>query len=167
MDIKLKIQLTVKELFDFLISHTYSSFSGYVGVILSICALIGFAYSVDNPMMNVAYKFVLLVTGLLFTVIQPVMLYSKAKNQVKQNEAINKPLEYTISYSSMKVACDGEWAEYNWDQIMKITSTKTSVLIYTSRIRAFVLPKRELNPYMDEFKKIVREKCTATSIKIK
>ncbi len=167
MDIKLKIQLTVRELFDFLISHTYSSFSGYVGVILSICALIGFAYSVDNPMMNVAYKFVLLVTGLLFTVIQPVMLYSKAKNQVKQNEAINKPLEYTISYSGMKVACDGEWAEYNWDQIMKITSTKTSVLIYTSRIRAFVLPKRELNPYMDEFKKIVREKCTATSIKIK
>ena len=167
MDIKLKIQLTVKELFDFLMSHTYSSFSGYVGVILSICALIGFAYSVDNPMMNVAYKFVLLVTGLLFTVVQPIMLYSKAKNQVKQNESINKPLEYTISYAGMKVACDGEFAEYNWNQIMKITSTKTSVLIYTSRIRAFVLPKRELNPYMDEFKKIVREKCTATSIKIK
>ena len=167
MEIKLKIQLTVKELFDFLISHTYSSFSGYVGVILSICALIGFSYSVSNPMMNVAYKFVLLLTGLLFTVIQPAMLYSKAKNQVKQNEAINKPLEYTITYSGMKVSCDGESADYNWDQIMKITSTKTSVLIYTSRIRAFVLPKRELNPYMEDFKKIVKEKCTATSIRVK
>ena len=167
MEIKLKIQLTVKELFDFLISHTYSSFSGYIGVILSICALVGFAYSFDNPTMNIAYKFVLLLTGLLFTVIQPVMLYSKAKNQVKQNEAINKPLEYTITYSGLRVACDGEWADYNWDQIMKITSTKTNVIVYTSRVRAFVLPKRELEPCLEDFKKIVREKCTATSIKVR
>ena len=167
MQIKLKIELTVKELFDFLISHTYSSFSGYVGVILSICALIGFGYSWDNEAMNPAYKFVLLLTGLLFTVIQPVMLYNKAKAQVKQNEAINKPLEYTITEAGLNVACGEDSVDYDWNQIMKISSTKTSVLIYTSRIRAFVLPKRELAPYMEDFKKIVREKCTATSIKVR
>ncbi len=167
MQIKLKIELTVKELFDFLIAHTYSSFSGYVGVILSICALIGFAYSYDNEAMNISYKFVLLLTGLLFTVFQPLMLYSKAKAQVKQNEAINKPLEYTITEAGMKVACGDDFVDYNWDQIMKISSTKKSILVYTSRVRAFVLPKRELAPYMEDFKKIVREKCTATSIRVR
>lgn len=167
MEIKLKIQLTVKELFNFLIAHTYSNFSGYVGVVLSICALIAFGYSFDNPQMNPAYKFVLLITGLLFTVVQPLMLYSKAKNQVKQNEAINKPLEYTISYSGIRVACDGDYADYTWDQIMKINSTKINVLIYTSRIRAFVIPKREIGPYMEEFKKMVYEKCKASYIKVK
>lgn len=167
MEIKLKIQLTVKELFNFLISHTYSSFSGYVGVILSICAMIGFFYSVNNPNMNIAYKFVLLLTGLMFMVIQPLMLYSKAKSQVKKNEAINKPLEYTITYSGIRVACDGEYADYQWEQVMKISSTKVNVLIYMNKIRAFVIPKRELEPYMEEFKKIVREKCMASSINIR
>ena len=167
MEIKLKIQLTVKELFNFLVAHTYSSFSGYVGVVLSICALIGFGYSVDNPNMDIAYKFVLLLTGLMFTVIQPAMLYSKAKKQVKQNESINKPLEYTISHSGIRVACDGEYADYKWEQVMKINSTKVNVLIYVNRIRAFVLPKRELGPYMEDFKKLVGEKCTASYIKLK
>lgn len=167
MEIKLKIQLTVKELYDFLISHTYSSFGGWAGVFLSVCALVGFVFSINIEDMNIAYKFVLLITGLLFTVIQPVMLYSKAKNQVKQNEAINKPLEYTFSYDGVKVACGEEFVTYDWNQIMKISSTKKNVLVYTSRIRAFVLPKRELAPYMDDFKTIVREKCTATSISIR
>ena len=148
-------------MYDFLMSHTYSTFSGYTGVILSLCALIGFFYSFDNEQMNIAYKFVLLLTGLLFTVIQPMMLYKRAKQQVKQNESINKPLEYNISYAGIKVACGDESAEYDWNQIMKITSTKKSILIYTSRIHAFVLPKREVAPHMEDLKKIVREKCTA------
>ncbi len=167
MEIKLKIQLTVKELYDFLIAHTYSSFSGWAGVFLSVCALVSFAFSVNVEEMNIAYKFVLLLTGLLFTVIQPVMLYQRARNQVKQSEAINKPLEYTISYEGITVACGEEFVKYDWNRIMKITSTKKNILVYTSSIRAFVLPKREISQYMDDFKKIVREKCTATSIRIR
>ena len=167
MEIKLKIQVTVSELFDFLINHTYSSFSGYVGIILSICAIIGFGYSVNNEVMNPAYKFALLFTGLLFTVIQPVMLYFKARKQVKQNEAINKPLEYLINADGIKVSCGEESVDYSWNDVMRITSTKKSVIIYVNRFRAFVLPKRDIGEQLDTLKTLVRDRCMAASIKIR
>ena len=39
-------------------------------------------------------------------------------------------LEYTISNSGIRVACDGEYADYKWEQVMKINSTKINVLVY-------------------------------------
>ena len=142
MEIKLSIKLTAKEMFDFMMKHTYSSFSGYIGLILSVCALLGFVATFNNEAVTIQYKIVLIFTALLFTVIQPLNLYYKSKKQVEQNENINKPMEYIFDSSKIKVSQGEESVEYDWNQVVKIVSSKTSIFLYTAKYRAFILPRR-------------------------
>lgn len=142
MEIKISVKLTAKEMFDFMMKHTYSTFSGYIGLILSISALLGFIATFNNEAVTIQYKIVLILTALLFTVIQPFMLYNKSKKQVEQNENVNKPMEYVFDTSKIKVSQGEESVEYEWNQVIKIISSKTSVFLYTAKYRAFILPKR-------------------------
>lgn len=141
MEIKLKVSVTTKELFNFMLYHTYTSFSGYIGLLLSFCALSALVVTWGNPIITTSYKIVLLLTGLLFTVIQPLVLYLKSNKQVKKNEAINKPLIYTFSEREIKVSQDEENIEYSYNEVLKVKSTKNMILVYVSKYRAFLLPR--------------------------
>lgn len=142
MEIKLSVKLTAKEMFNFMMKHTYSSMSGYIGLILSACALVGFVMTVTKPDVNVAYKMVLLLTALLFTVIQPVTLYRKSGKQVEQNENINKPMEYKFTDAMIQISQGEDHVEYEWNQVIKVSSSKLCIFLYVSKYRAFIIPRR-------------------------
>lgn len=142
MEVKLSVKLAAKDMFDFMMKHTYSSMSGYIGIIISFCAFSGFIATFNNEHVTIEYKMVLILTSLLFTVIQPVNLYLKSKKQVEANENINKPIEYTISHEGLLLKQGEDTAQYTWDQIVKIASSKRSVFVYMSKYRSFILPKK-------------------------
>lgn len=142
MEIKLSVKLTAKEMFNFMMKHTYSSISGYIGLILSACALVGFVMTVANPAVKIAYKAVLLLTALLFTVIQPYTLYIKSKKQVEQNENINKPMEYKFTDAMIQISQGEEHVEYEWNQVIKVNSSRLCIFLYVSKYRAFIIPRR-------------------------
>ena len=80
---------------DFVMHHTYSSISGWFGVILSVAALIYLAVGFnqyDNFM-----KLMLIFIGVLFTIINPLMLRSKAKKQVTSNKSFETPIDNTMT----------------------------------------------------------------------
>ncbi len=166
MEVKATVKLTAKELYGFLMHNTYSTFGSYIGVLLSLGSIVGFFYMLGMPDVNPAFLVALLVIGLLFTVVQPLMLYSKAKKQVKVNEAINASLEYNISKSGIKVTQGEQSAFTTWDEIVKVTSTKNLVMLYTSRVNAYVIPKKDLKEGISELKKIIQDNCNAGYIKL-
>ena len=94
MEVKAKVQLTTKEMYEFLMRHTYSSMSGFIGLVLSIGGFVGFFYMLGMPNASPLYLGALLLTGLLFTVIQPLMVLKNAKKQAKFYE--KESLEYVI-----------------------------------------------------------------------
>ncbi len=164
MEVRVDAQLTQKEMFSFLMKHSYGSFGGFIGVVLSICALMGFFTFVGNPNINLAYKFVLLLTGLLFTVIQPLMLYQKAGKQIKKNTSFAKPITYLFNERLIEVSQDEARVTYEWTDVTKVTTTKRLVIIYTGRMRAFVLPKTAIGDNLDTLEELIRKYSTATLI---
>ncbi len=167
MKVKIEVLLKTKDMFAFLMNHTYSSISGFVGIILSACAFIAFVYSVDNPNMTIEYKGVLLVTGLLFTVIQPIMLYYKAGKQLKRNEFFKKPINYSFDEKNVIISQDEDKAEYTWEDVFKITSTKKLVILYLTGSRAFVLPKEAFGEQYSTFREIVYKHSQVSRIKLR
>ena len=167
MEVKATVQLTAKQMFEFLMHHTYSSMNGIIGGILSILGYAGFVYMLFVPDVSEVYLVALLFIGLLFTVIQPLMIYSRSKRQVKTNESINKPFEYVISQRGVDISQDGQKGFTPWEEIIKITSSRNNIMFYTSRVHAYVFPKQEIGQKMEELKTLVRENSTARYIKIK
>ena len=162
MEIKLSVKLTAKEMFNFMMKHTYSSMSGYIGLILSGCAFVGFIMTLTNSEVNIAYKIVLLITALLFTVIQPLTLYRKSKRQVEQNENINKPMEYKFTDAMIQISQGEEHVEYEWTQVIKVNSSKLCIFLYVSKYRAFIIPRRVFeDDGMAKLRDMIRKNATS------
>lgn len=167
MEVKIDVKLTEKEMFSFLMHHSYSSFGGYVGVALSICALMGLFYTWKMPAVTLAYKLVLLVTALLFTVIQPIMLYYKACRQIKRNESFRNVIQYKFNPSLIEISQDEAKISFEWNDVTKVTSNKKIVIIYIGRMRAFVLPKRCIGDRYNDLKELIYKYSGALQIRMK
>ena len=129
---------------------------------ISGCALAGFVMTVTNPEINIAYKIVLLVTALLFTVIQPLTLYRKSKRQVEQNENINKPMEYKFTDDLIQISQGEEHVEYEWNQVIKVSSSKLCIFLYVSKYRAFIIPRRVFeDDGMVKLRDMIRKNATS------
>lgn len=165
MKVECDVDLSVKEIYNYVMYHTYSSFSGYVGVLLSICALFGMVYAWDA--LPWPQRIILFFTGLIFTVIQPIMLYTKSKLQVKQSKAINKPLHYLFDETGIHISCGEETARSGWEEVMKVTNTKLNVIIYVSKVRAYVIPKSAIGEQYEDLKTLIKNNAQAFYIKLR
>ena len=164
MEIKASVQLSTKQLYEFLMRHTYYQFSGVVGLLLSFGGMIAFFALLDNEDISAAYLGALFGIGLLFTVIQPLIVLKNARKQAKAYKEFS--LEYTFSERGIEVKQDDAEGSNGWDNVMKIVSTKRLIIIYTSRVHAYVIPRTVLQDSMEDFKELVRNNCEASYINI-
>ena len=82
--LQFKVKIGVKDLFRFLMEYNYKSIGGAFGLVISFACFGMLAYSFSDNSAQV--NLLLLVVGLLFTVIQPLMLLKKAAVVTLRNE---------------------------------------------------------------------------------
>lgn len=151
MNLSFDINLTTSELYLFSMRHTYSGISGIFGLIISFGSLV--AVGLRYKYLDKSAIAALIVIGLLFTVVQPVMLYFKARTQVKRNENIKGCLHYVFSEDGITVAQGEQQATVKWYEIRKRVVTKNAMYLYMSPVRAFIFPKSQC---ADKFDELVR-----------
>lgn len=167
MEIKVSMKLEVKDLYGFLMHHIYASSAGILGLVLSVGGFVGFFYMLTLDNANPMFIGALFMIGLMFTVIQPIITYTKAKKQVKENAQKSQDmLEYVISKRGIEVTQGELNGSSTWDEIVRIESTKNLIMMYTSKVHAYVIPKRFLEEHREEYIELVRENCQAGYIKL-
>ena len=147
-EIEFDVELTVKELYAFSMRHTYGGISGIFGLVISlgswaVCAL-RFA-SLDNTA-----RMALFIIGCLFTIVQPVMLYSKARAQIRQNKNINASLHYCLAEEGITVSQGEQEAFVRWCDIRRKVSSSGALYLYMSPVRAFIFPKEQCGGQYEE-----------------
>jgi hypothetical protein len=111
------------------------------GLIISVGSLV--ALVVQYGQLETTARLVLLFIGCLFTVIQPVMLYTKAKAQVAQNENINAALHYKLTEDNIVVSQGEQEVVVEWDEVRRRVVTGKAVYLYMSPVRAFIFPANQ------------------------
>lgn len=149
---------------NFVLYHNYRCASGILGLVLSVAALIylviGFK-AMDN-IMRIALVFI----GLLFTVVNPMMLSYKAKRQVRTNEGFKVPIHYGMTASYLTLTQGDQWVQVPWKNIYKIVDTGRSVVVYVSRMRAYVWPKAQLGGSFDDVMSLLRKKVAPEKVRV-
>ena len=162
--VSFSVLMTAKEVFRFSLHHSYFKLSGFIGMMMSLTALVMLLISFSE--LGDQNKAVLIMVSLWFTVFEPLTLWSRAKSQAKKNPAYKKPLHYTLNKEGITVSQDEQSQSIPWDRIVKVVETHKQYLVYSSKIHAFIFPKASVGEKCDDFERMVLEFTKGTNVKV-
>lgn len=154
--ISVDIKIGTKDMFYFFMRHNYACFSGIFSLFISIGALL--LLIIRFQQYEITAKCLLIIVALLFTVVQPLQLLLKAANQIKRTPMFHEKIHYTFCKEGLELSQNDESGIISWDQIMKVVDTGTYLIIYITRMRAYIFPKEQMKEF-DKIKEIIKTYC--------
>ena len=164
-EIKFKITLKVNDLYYFMMHHYYSKPAGIIGLVLSLGSLVLLItrWNVTDATAKMLY----FIIAVLFTVINPLMLRTKAKAQIQRNKSLGGGLEYILSDEHLSVCLGEEKADIEWNQIIKVKDNGRELVVYMTAARAYIWPKDKLGVQYDDVTAFLKKHIDAGKIKVK
>ena len=146
MSVEFDVKMTTGKMYDYMMRHTFTSFSGIVGELLGILLIVGFfMYG----------QWLYLILGIVCVLYQPVALFYRSDRQVKSNEAFKAPLHYMLDDNGVSVTCGDNTESLEWNRMYKAVSTSRSVILYTNRVNACIFPKEDMGDKKDDVIRII------------
>lgn len=136
------VNMTYKALLSYIINTNYRCFSGISGLFISVASFVLLVLGWGS--LGNGQRVLFLLVGLMFTVVNPIMLAFKALRQFKLSPSYKKPLNYTFSDDGIEVSVGELSQKVTWDMICRLMMTDSMIAIYTSRVHAFVIPLKAL-----------------------
>lgn len=165
MKIEFDVKLTAKNLYLFNIYQAYKGLQGIVSLVLPIFIFVYTAVewnkiSEENGMVNI-------VIGLIFLLYIPITLWLRANKVVKKDVVLSKPLHYEFSEDRIHVSQGEESVEFEWDNIYRMITFGGLVLIYTNRIHAYIIERKQIAAQYNSLKELAESKLMKYRVKMK
>lgn len=135
MEVEFDVKMEAGILYDYMLHHAFNSVSGLIGAVIGALFLI-VAYGNRQP--------VFLIAGVIILAYQPWSLFLKSRQQMLKTPAFKKPLHYKLTEEGIEVSQDDMTERQMWEDMYKAVSTTNSIIVYTSRVNAFIFPKKDL-----------------------
>lgn len=165
MSVKFEVNMTERYMYDFMLYHTYSHASGLLSGIMGVVTLgVSIQYVMAGDMLT-AMPFIM--ATLMFLVMTPSSLKTKARMQVKTKATFQKPLKYELTEEGIKVSQDELETVNAWSEVTKAVSTGKSVILYLSRVRALIFPKECMGEQYEAALKMIHTHMPPEKVKIR
>lgn len=165
MSVKFQVQMTDKYMYDFMLHHNYTHASGLMNAIAGVLCFAVFLTKISNGAAQASI--IWLMCAILFLIINPQTMKSRAKMQVKNTPMYQNPLDYEIHEEGITVKQGEEAVKYSWKEFTKAVSTGKSVLLYMGRIRALILPKECMGEQYEAVLKMIHTHMPPKMVKIR
>lgn len=165
MPIEFDITLDVKDLYRFNLYQVYSGFQGIFSIVIAVavCVLAVVSRGKVEPMYTAVYA----GFGVMFLLYLPATLYLRSKAGLARSEVLRAPLHYEVDESGFTVSQGEASANLPWKQIYKMVATKSNVLVYSSRINAYVIPRGQLGVNYEPLAKLANAQLEKFRVKMK
>lgn len=161
--VRVSVGMKVGYMYSFLMQHTHRSFKGIFGVCISVAALAAFALSFDGNG-DTTRKVILLIIGLLFTVVNPIILLIKAQQQVLLSPVYKNPLTYLFTEDGMTVSQGEQEQSLAWNAILEVRKTASVLIIYTAKNTASILAYKEMGENRQAVEEMIARGCKKAGI---
>ena len=159
------ITLTSKDMYRFSMHHAYTRGQGIVSVIIALLCF--FVAVKTHGSVEAMYTVLYAVFGVLFLFYIPVNLYLRTKRQFLLSEVLQNALHYRVDEGGIHTSQNGESADLMWDQVYKMVSTRHNVLVYSSRVNAFVIPRDQIAEKYEVLRQVAKEHLADHRFKMK
>lgn len=165
MKLELDVKLTEKDMYRFNMYHIYSGFQGIFSIIIAILIFVVTGVTWGN--IEKTYSILYILFGIVFLLYMPLTLKLKSKQQLAANTGLRESLYYIFDETGIHVSQNDETADLEWKQVYKMVATKSNVLIYSSRVNAFVIPRAVLGEQYEPLKQLAESKLEKYRIRMK
>lgn len=156
--IEVDIKITANDLYDYMLMHTYNGPSGILGGgVGAVLVIAGF----------LTQKWILLIAGVILLIYLPWTLFVKSRQQLLANASFRSPLHYTLDDEGITVTQGEVSQSQNWENMVKAVSTGRSIIVYTSRVNATILPKNQLGDQKDGVIAMISTHMSPDRVKIR
>ncbi len=165
MSVKVNVDMKDEYMVEFLLRHTYTHYSGIIGLIVGVGALAMGISTISQGELQASMPMFLI--AILFLIVTPVTTVNRAKQQVQKSEMFQKTIEYEFTEKGVTARQGKISADNEWDEFMKAIETKMSVILYVSRLRAIIFPKACMGEKYGEVVQMIRTHMPAAKVKIR
>ncbi len=139
MSVEFDAAITEKDMYRFNLYHAYHGFQGICATLVGVWVLITAAITFGK--VEPRYTLLYTVFGIVFLIYVPASLYLRSKKQIQASDVLKQPLRYKVDDAGIHVSQGEQAADLEWKQIYKMVSTKNSLLVYSNRVNAYVIPR--------------------------
>lgn len=140
--IQVAIRVETTDMFFFMLQHTYRSIGGICGVLFSVMAFMVLLWTYGT--VSTSYTILLVMCSALFTIINPIMLFTGSAKQVALNPSMKIPIIYTFGETGFTMKQGKEKASAEYVNLYRIRNTKNYIYLYGSKNRANIIAKKQL-----------------------
>lgn len=110
----------------------------------------------------------IITIAVVIFVLRQIALY-RIKRIYKSDKLFQKLQNYTINDTGIKMESESGNGTMKWDEVFRVDESKDSFLIYLSRIKALMLPKKffDNDEQMKLFRKLVRFNMPSKKVKFR
>lgn len=165
MPMEFDIKITDKDMYRFNMYHAYTGFQGIFATVIGIAVLVVAAVTFGK--IEITYSILYLLFGVIFLFYVPVSLKMRSKRQILASPVLKETLHYTVDEAGIHVSVGEQTADLEWKMIYKIVSTKSNLLIYSSRVNAYVIPRAQLGEQYEAVKALAKQKLESYRLRMK
>lgn len=136
--------ITEKEMIAFLFAHNYRS---PLMLIATVVGIVWPLYTIIKAEGNVL--FAVLCAG-VFLIFMPASIYIRGRNGVRKNPIYENTFHYMVDEAGVHVELAEHAVDVDWKSVTKKLFLKTSAVIYTGKINAYLIPTAAMGDRKDE-----------------
>ena len=156
--VELDIKIEAKDLYDYMMSHTYNTASGIIGSCFgAVMVVIGISTKM----------WIYAILGAVLLLYLPWTLKIKSKQQALLNPAFKEPLHYVLDENGITVSQGEQTQNQAWENMYKATSTTRSIIVYTTKVNATIFPRAQVGEQLPALIEVISTHMPAGKVKIR
>ena len=159
MRYKYTYRTTARDLWQLSMYYIYGSLAGLCNIIFTVAA---FALGFSRWDQAQGIVRCLIVLGCcLFTVIQPLMIYAKAK---KQAAGIAQDTQVSIDDNGLYIRVGDDTSQLPWKSVKRISRNPARIIIFSDTTPGFIFTNRVLGNEKEEFYRYASSKVEGRNV---
>lgn len=163
---KIIVRMRTQFIYDLLLFHTYSKFSGFLINVLGLAVIITGGLMLGMDKIQLVQAILYVVVGILFLSYTPFTLRRKAMQMIKAPQ-YQSEIAYGFDENGINEDILGKVNYYSWSQVEKAISTPKDIAFYVGKEEALILPKESFGANFLPAMKLVAENVTRDRIYIR
>ena len=165
MPTEFDIKITDKDMYRFNMHHAYTGFTGIFATVIGIAVLV--VAFLTRGKVDMTYTLLYILFGVIILVYTPISLKLRSKRQILMSPVLKETLHYKADEAGIHVSVGEQTADLAWNMIYKMIATKSSLLIYSSRVNAYVIPLEQLGDKYEAVKALAEARLEPYRRKLK